>query len=237
MASSTSSNVTSAEATRPDGFYFLEEPTDVAVLVDPEFRNCMLALRILLYVSPYYPVLGGDRGVVVVVNTVFFSQKEGESTLIGNFTVKTVQEDTLTLYTLFKDSSDTDSLLCLVQKCSQLVYANVLYIINSVLYNGKLKAQSLELSPSDQSLFLDMFSATVIYLAHVLYGLDNTHFYDFNCPMGEQEHLNELYDLYRNNVGTNQDDIVRKLYLLLFYKFQQIMNEKTGGVFISDYIE
>lgn len=237
MASSTSINVTSAEATRPDGFYFLEEPTDVEVLVDPELRKCMLALRILLYVSPYYPVLGGDRGEVVVLNTAFCIQREGESTLIGNFTVKTVQDDTLTLYTLFKENKGMDSLLCLVHKCAQLVYANVLYIINSVLYNGKLKAQNFELSSSDQSLFLYMFAATVMYLAHVLFGLDDSHFFDFNCSVDQQEHLNDLYKLYKNNVGTNQDDIVRKLYLLFFYKFQLIMNEKTGGVFISDYIE
>lgn len=237
MASTISLNVTSTEATDPDGFRFTEEPTDVNVYMHPnqEFRKCMLALRILLHVPRFQPVFGGDRGVVVVLNTVFCSPSVNSSELVGNYTVQNIHSEKYTLYTLFQES--TDSLLCSVQKCSQLVYSNVLYIINSVLYDGKLKVHKLELSHTDQSLFLYMFSATVLYLAHVLYGLSDLHFSDPNCSGEIQDYLNDLYQLYRENLGTDRDDIVRKLYLLLFYKFQLIMNAKEGGVFISEYIE
>ena len=251
MASTISLNVTSTDATDPDGFRFTEEPTDVNVYVDPnqKFRKCMLALRILLHVPRFQPVFGGDRGVVVVLNTVFCSPSINSFELVGNYTVQNIHSEKYTLYTLFKDSMD--SLLCSVQKCSQLVYSNVLYIINSVLYDGKLKVHKLELSHTDQSLFLYMFSATVLYLAHVLYGLSDFHFSDFsdfgdpnfsdfsdpNCSDEMQDDLNNLYQLYQNNIGLDKDDIVRKLYLLLFYKFQLIMNAKEGGVFISEYIE
>lgn len=233
MSTSVPFNVTSLEATRPDGFMFLEQPP-VVVSSNENFRKCMLALRILLHVKRFVPVLGSDGGIEVLLNTVFCMPTSGPSQLIGRWDVRTIQNKPYTLYTLYRGQ---DTLLCDVYKCSELVYANIFYMINSVLYNGKLQTSKLELSIPNQSLFLYMFSATVIYLAHILYGLPDTYFFDNDCSGEVQSQLTDLYNLFKTRIGTDQSDIVRKLYLLMFYQFQVTMNTEDDAVLISDYIE
>ena len=231
MATLRERNVTQSAVTQVDGFEFIGVPNiDLNQNFDVNFRKCMLALRVLLNVPKFFPVLGGHQGLRVVLNTVFkINSEDTDDMLVNNLNVSTVQQKTYPLFTLV---TSNNSLLCQVYTCSQLLYAEVLYMINSVLYNGKLNTLKLELSIEDQSTFLYMFSATVIYLAHVLY---STLLYTKDCSEEDNEIVENLYEFYKEKIGNDTVDIVRKLYLLLFYKFQLLMNEKQ--VFISDYIE
>jgi hypothetical protein len=245
MATSAELNVTSNKFTKNDGFLIPSESPvpNVPDVLDfrVNLRKCMIALRLMLNVQKNFPLYGNDRGTRVVLNTVFSCLKIYDTSqtmeLVSDYNVRTINQgaEEYSLYTLY--SQNDASLLCAVYNCSQLLYAEILYMVNSVLFKGKLNTQKMQLSPEDQTLFLYLFSTTVIYLANSLYGLSGNEPYTPCFVVAEGGYVTELFQLYTDTLTGDADDIVRKLYLLFFYKFQLVMNERVKGAFISDYIE
>lgn len=218
-----------------DGFDFNVEPEVPSTGFEPQYRMCMLALKHMLLVPKNEPLLGNDYGKEVVLNTVFTKlSSDPDNMYLGQDNVVTVKHlrAERPLYTLYTPTGNI-SPFELVYTCSTLLYSKVLQSLNAILYQGRLNVREFNLSQTHQSTLLALFSCAVLQLAANMYSLDIS-------SWSFESDLISLFQLFADNnlTGTgNTNDIVRKLYLVLFFKFQLIMNKDVKENFIFDFVQ
>jgi hypothetical protein len=218
-----------------DGFDFNVEPEVPRTGFEPQFRMCMLALKHMLLVPKKEPLLGNDYGKEVVLNTVFSKVgSDPDNIYLGQDNVVTVKHlrAERPLYTLYTPTVDVN-LFDLVFTCSTLLYSKVLQSLNAILYQGRLNVREFQLSHVHQNTLLGLFTCAVLQLAANMYKLDIT-LWSTNSELGP---LFQLFNVNGLTGDGNTSDIVRKLYLVLFLKFQLIMNKEVKENFIFDFVQ